>query len=464
MSSYRKAEAMEKNIIDTLERYHMLSPGDTVIAGFSGGADSMTLLYVLKKYEKRLGIKLVAAHVNHCLRGEEALRDERFCIETAEKLSVPIEVLRADVPKMAAESHKSFEECGREVRYGFFEETGRKYAGEGNYRVATAHNANDCAETFLFNLSRGTGLKGLTGIPPIRENVIRPLIRTERNDIESYCGEMGIEYVTDSTNSDTAYTRNRVRHLILPELEALNSGALKNMIRCMELLESDEKALENEAEKLYRESFISEDTFGTEPLKQSDKAVSSRTVHRIIKDFTGESPEAVHIDKILEFLSTGGTLQVPSGAYVSVGDGLMKLEKEKKKTEETESFSFPLSEKLSLPGCIFSFKITGRTENPTNLLENCLDYDKINSNFKVRNRRPGDRFRPPGRRVTKSFKTICGEHGIEPEKRSSLVILEDASGEIAWIENIGPSEKYKPGKGTEKLMVICIDRKESQNE
>ena len=165
----------------------------------------------------------------------------------------------------------------------------------------------------------------------------------------------------------------------------------------------------------------------------------------------------------MEYLETDGVLQVPTGAYVEVKNDQLSLYMERKK-EKIRPFSFDLLDNLSLPGCEFSLKKIKAMENTGIQLENCLDYDKINSNFKVRNRRPGDRFRPPKRGVTKPFKVICSEYGIEPERRSSLVILEDESGEIAWIEDIGPSEKYKADKGTENLLAIFINRKESPND
>ena len=221
-------EEMEHKVRRTIEEYHMLSPGDRVIAAVSGGADSVCLLALLCAWREPRGISIRALHVHHGLRGAEADRDECFVRALAEQLGLPCAVSRIDAAALALRDHISVEEAGRTARYAFFAQT----AGEGG-RIATAHTLDDSIETVLMNLVRGTGLRGLCGIPRIRGNIVRPLLDCTRAEVEDYLGALGQPYCTDSTNLTDDYTRNRIRHDILPRLCALNPnfpGAMARML------------------------------------------------------------------------------------------------------------------------------------------------------------------------------------------------------------------------------------------
>lgn len=198
--------------LSAVEKYNMLSPGAAVIAAVSGGADSMAMLLFLMKISERYSLSLTVAHVNHGLRGEEARRDEEYVRSFCEKNSLRFEVLHADVAALAKQSGETCEECGRRVRYEFFESIDK------NAKIATAHTASDNAETMLFNLARGSSLKGLCGIPPVRGNIIRPLIFCTREDIEVFCRENSLDFVTDSTNLTLDYSRNKIRHIAVLSL------------------------------------------------------------------------------------------------------------------------------------------------------------------------------------------------------------------------------------------------------
>ena len=208
--------------LSAVEKYNMLSPGAAVIAAVSGGADSMAMLLFLMKISERYSLSLTVAHVNHGLRGEEARRDEEYVRSFCEKNSLRFEVLHADVATLAKQSGETCEECGRRVRYEFFESIDK------NAKIATAHTASDNAETMLFNLARGSSLKGLCGIPPVRGNIIRPLIFCTREDIEVFCRENSLDFVTDSTNLTLDYSRNKIRHIAVPALKEINSAFEEN--------------------------------------------------------------------------------------------------------------------------------------------------------------------------------------------------------------------------------------------
>lgn len=202
-------------ILNTIREKRLIKGGETVIVGFSGGADSVCLLLALKKMESLLKIKLKAVHVNHCLRGDEALRDEEFCKRLCIDKEIDFEAVKADVRGYAEENRLSLEEAGRILRYGILFDR----CPESGL-IATAHHADDMAETVLLNILRGSGLRGLAGIVYKRDNIIRPLLDMDKDDILEYAESNGIDYVTDSTNFENEYTRNKLRNEILPMLKS----------------------------------------------------------------------------------------------------------------------------------------------------------------------------------------------------------------------------------------------------
>ena len=219
---------LEEKALDALQKYSLLQPGDRIAVGVSGGADSVALLRFLAQYRAQYRWEITVCHVNHGLRGAEADRDEQFVRALAERLGLPCLVHRCDAAALAAAQHCSVEEAGRRARYSFFAEA----AGESG-RIATAHTLQDSIETVLLNMIRGTGLHGLCGIPRIRGNIIRPLLDCTRAEVEQYLATLGQPYCTDSTNRADDYTRNAVRHRILPQMRALNPNFDAAMARIM---------------------------------------------------------------------------------------------------------------------------------------------------------------------------------------------------------------------------------------
>ncbi|MDR0914247.1 MAG: tRNA lysidine(34) synthetase TilS [Oscillospiraceae bacterium] len=216
---------MINKVKTTIEKNSLLKKGDTIIVALSGGADSVCLLDVLLKLKDELDLKICAAHVNHCLRGEESDGDENFVRSLCSSLDLELFVKKVDVKALAEEEKIGLELCGRNVRYAFFEELAIAH----NAKIATAHNANDNTETCLFNLVRGSGLKGVCGIPLQRGCFVRPLLAVTRAEIENHCIQNNLEFVTDSTNLQNDYTRNKIRNTVLPLLREFNPN-LENTI------------------------------------------------------------------------------------------------------------------------------------------------------------------------------------------------------------------------------------------
>ena len=198
---------MENKLLKAIKEYSLIEDGDKIIVALSGGADSTALLCSLMSIRESLSLTIYVCHINHLLRGDESFRDENFVRELCEKLGVELFVLQCDINKLASERNLGSEECGRQVRYDFL----NKNATRLGAKIATAHTSTDSMETILMNISRGSGIKGARGIPPKRDNIIRPLILASRADTEEYCKAHNIPYVNDSTNSERLYTRNKVR-------------------------------------------------------------------------------------------------------------------------------------------------------------------------------------------------------------------------------------------------------------
>lgn len=252
--------------------------GGTVIAALSGGADSAALVYALYELRDELGIRLCACHVNHCLRGEESDRDEMFVRGICKSLDIPLYVRRADIMSLKA-PHESVEECARRVRYGFFDELTELY----DAAIATAHTASDNAETVLINLLRGTALKGLCGIPPIRGNIFRPLLGCSRSDTEEYCRLVGVGYVHDSTNDSDEFLRNSIRHKVIPELKRANPSFETAVARMCESVSADNIFLDKRAAAAKADCAV-DGGYDVRKLAMLDDSILRRVVADIMRE------------------------------------------------------------------------------------------------------------------------------------------------------------------------------------
>ena len=465
-------------VLRTMERYEMVPEDAAVLCGFSGGADSVTLLSVLSELSRGMGdvppFSLYACHVNHGIRGEEADRDEAFCRAFCEARDIPCFFLTTDVPALAKKQGVSEETAGRTVRYAFFYERAYQILKEDpdvtSVRIATAHTASDNAETVLFHLARGTGLSGLAGIPPVRDEIIRPLIECDREDIEAWCREKDLSFMKDSTNTDTSYARNRIRYEVLPVLKELNGAAVANMARTTETLRRDIDFFENQVARLLEAASIEPDTFDGSVLKTAEDAVLVRALSKALSAFAGVQAEQRHIEEVLSWLRGGEKfkqMQIPGGAFVTLTGDRLRLHWPKVPEElpvlEFVEYSSNEREQIFVTKSSPEVAVRLTKLDPANtdfralVLENCLDYDKIESNFMLRARQPKDTFCPPGRGVHKKLKTLYQEAGIPPEERNANVLLEH-DGDIAWLEGFGAADGYTVTRPTKTILYVEVER------
>lgn len=424
----------------TLEKYKMLPESATVVAAVSGGSDSMAMLNILNSLKDEYGFDLISAHVNHGLRGETADRDELFVKEKCEAMGVELHVLKADVAAKAKENGIGFEECGRQVRYEFFNSLGE------NVIIATAHNLSDRAETFLFNFTRGSSLRGLCSIPAVRDNIIRPLIDCTKDEINEYCAENSIEYVTDETNSDVLYSRNRIRHNVVSQLCEINPSFEKCASRCIDSLNEDEAFLNSLAKQLvFRAEKDGE--YSVKILADSALPVMKRALIMIAEKNTGITPEYRSLESIISILRENGSVQINGGAIVRVRKGILDFPCEGVGTDC-----------VSIKTEIVNIKEINNLQNVSKQdLEYFLDYDKIHGRMFVRSRQPGDKISLAARGCTKSLKKLFNELAVAPEKRDSIAVVADDNG-LLILEGIGVDKHAAVTKETERVIIVRIKR------
>lgn len=441
---------------ETITRRCMIQKGDTVTAGLSGGADSVCLVTVLHGLSHEMGFTLRAVHVNHCLRGEESDRDQHFCEELCKRLDIPLEVCRVDVTGFARESGRSTEEAARILRYGAFD----KVSCGG--KTATAHNKNDNAETVLFNIVRGTGLKGLGGIPYVRGNIIRPLLDVSRSEIEEYLAQMGQGFVTDSTNLTEDYSRNKLRRRIIPQLEEINADVTDALCRLSLSAEEDE-------------IFLSQLTDDIDPQRLCGYAPSLRK--RYIRRLLSENNIPVSRDRIEEIdaavISGRKTRFDLSRDIFAVTDGKSVVIRKMSRAENFRTnVVFSSDKEIIVPE--YDKKVI--IERPSNdifqkqgivkekLTNGLVNYDKIQGVVILRNKQDGDSIRLARRDHTTKLKKLYNSLKLTDEERQSALVMEDDEG-IFWSEYGGASDRVSPDKNetSENLYIISVRRKINDN-
>lgn len=416
-----------------------------VLLGLSGGADSRALLHLLAEHCRRCGAPLYIAHVNHGIRGDEAIRDRDFCVALAEQYSLPCFILDADVPALAREHGRGLEEEARVVRYEFFAEIMEKNSIP---ILATAHNSDDRLETLIFNLVRGSGLRGAASIPQVRKIdkgfVTRPLLDAAKSDIIRYCNENSLEFVTDSTNSDTDVSRNLIRHKIVPILEELNGSVRENAARfCASARESGE-LIEELAEGHILEN-LDGGVFNTKKFKNLSSAYRRAVLAVLCRRFIGNSVEEVHISALDDLIcrtESRGFLSLPRRMRAVVEGEALSFTTDPRGVEESaEDFKIPVSigENKFPDGIIIVGDPTG-VDSADTITIDASYADRL----VLRNYREGDRILLRG--LHRQVRKLMSEKKIPLAERRRLPILTDGEN-ILWIPTLAAADKVRSMQG-----------------
>lgn len=453
---------LEQKALCALRQYSLFSQGDRIAVGVSGGADSVALLRFLAALRPQFGWDLVVCHIHHGLRGAEADRDECFVRALAEQLGLPCAVSRIDAAALALRDHISVEEAGRTARYAFFAQT----AGEGG-RIATAHTLDDSIETVLMNLVRGTGLRGLCGIPRIRGNIVRPLLDCTRAEVEDYLGALEQPYCTDSTNLTDDYTRNRIRHDILPRLCALNPNFPGAMARMLPRLAAQQALTDCLAAQSAQQLHAACGGLSRQGLSALPEPVCDRLLLRLLEQ--NRLPvSAAAVERMTETLRTGGKLDLAARSwfFVAQGDlaaviyappgGIPPVPVPLPQEETPVILPFSPQKSLKLTLCN---KIVANTSEKFNisLLKYAIDCDRIKGYSFMRTRRPGDTFIIGKKQL--SLGEAWAAAGIPALLRPALMVLADEQG-VLWAEGIGSSSRAAVTENTKQYVIIeCQEEK-----
>lgn len=499
-----------------IESNRMLNKKEKVVLGVSGGADSVCLFFVLLALRDTYELELHVVHVNHMIRGEEADADQSYVEKLCKENNVPFHYVKEDVKRFAKEQHLSEEEAGRNIRYHTFEQVRAEYNCDV---IAVAHNSNDCAETMLFQLVRGSGLTGLTGIPPMRDRIIRPLLCVTRAEIEQFLADKGIPYQTDATNLETEYTRNKIRLHVLPYIEEnINSKAISHIVKSAQMLKEVEDFIEKQTDICYNR-FVQANNemyfFDREEFLKEDIVIQKMVVRKILRNLSGQLKdiESIHIEDICNLATkgVGKKIDLPYSivAYndyknliltksmgTNSGSDLTKrkevyplIEQSFEKSldfadKQSDVFELPSGEKLgyvvytlnqnekqnfwdtnqnevpdfAIKACqntVFFKEYKKSMINIRNGYTKCFDYDKIKNAVQLRTRREGDYMQIGANSGTKKIKSIFIDKKIPQGDRNLIPLLADGN-HIMWILGSRISEAYKINESTKTILIVYL--------
>jgi len=436
-----------------------VAPGDRVLVAVSGGVDSLALLYLLAQFSKELGYELFVAHVNHLSRGEDSDEDARFVEKVADKLSLPVFVGRVDVSSLKS----SFQESARILRYQFLEETLMSVKGN---KIATGHTSDDQVETILMNLFRGTGLKGLAGIPQKRGNVIRPLLRCTRSELEQFLHDRNLVYRTDHSNHEKKYLRNKIRHDVIPFLKTFDAAIPGNLLGLAEIARQEDDWISEKTRELFSKLVTTEDLcFEICQFQQQPQAMKMRLVREAFYRLKGglRGITALHVRQVLDLFAharAGSWLKFPGNVKVSCGYEAIRFSLYEKGSPEIKKEPI----RLTVPG------VTDLTEGGvqlhTQIVEPSVvvvsvdtkqayfDFEKTGEFIQARFFQPGDFFVPLGMRGRKKLKSYFIDRKIPREKRPFIPILTNADDDIIWIYGERISDPFRITEKTKKVLFI----------
>lgn len=468
---------LTERVRDWIRKYDMIQTEDLIVVGLSGGGDSVCLLCVLRELAGELGFSLAAFHVHHGIRGREADRDAAFCLELCEKMGIYCQVAYVDVPAAAARRKQSLEEAARQERYRELENFRRQM---GAQKIAVAHHRDDNAETVLWNLFRGSGLKGLAGMEPVNGYVIRPLLAAGREEIIGYLKERGIDWCLDETNESDDYTRNRIRHHLLSYAgQEINSQAARHVCAAAAVAAQADKYLRGQAAKWLAEHSERENEsliLDLKALRPEEEILQSYVIREAVCLCGGLTDvTTVHVNAVRSLMAdaqgAGAVRQVslPGGLKVRRSYDILSFDPERGRAE-LEGPASDLTEEIidlsdgmetvrrvelgtsALELQVISYDKTQKI--PSNRYTKWMDYDKIERTLAFRTRRPGDFFLlPDGHR--KTVKSYMIDEKIPVAARDGILLAAQGS-HVLWIVGYRLCESVKVTADTKKILQIHV--------
>ena len=464
---------MLQKVTDFILEQRMISTGDKVIVGLSGGADSVALLHILKELRDCFDLELYAAHVNHGLRGQDANEDAAFAEDLCRNWGIPFFLKNADIPQMSRKMHMTEEEAGRKVRYDFFHEVMHKVKGN---KIATAHHKNDQAETILHNIIRGTGTQGLSGIKPIRDGyIIRPLLIVSRQEIKDYIRHHSLAYREDATNADSTYTRNRIRNCLIPILARdFNPDIVERLFTMGNIIREDDEFISCCCKKVYEELCKAEAgqiTVQLDKFNALNTAIKKRLVRMAVSDLKGDLDGIGHnhvnaVVSLADRARTGTKTVLPASrndcSAVEAEVSYDKLIFRKNNNDQTAIF---FDKPLPIPGQVhveeLGLTVTAEKwdrKKGLHFSSQCIyiDEDAVKGSLRLRQRINGDRFRPLGMNGSKKLKDYFIDLKVPRGERDKVPLLVDEKN-IIWVVGFQISQDYRITVSTKNILKISVE-------
>ena len=450
---------MKKTILETIKKHALFNPGDTVIVGLSGGADSVALLHMLLKLQAPLALgKIYAVHVNHGLRGESAAADEVFCQRLCRGLGVELRVFHANVRKLAADSSIGIEEAGRKARYQYFNQMAEEVAGA---KIALGHNSCDVAETVLMNLCRGAGLRGLGGIPIQNGNVVRPMLHVSRAEINAYIKEESLPHITDASNFSPEFTRNRVRNMVIPSLEEnINPQAGAIIARSAPLLKEDDDFISQAAEVAFKNSVTKKDNsyvIDLQTFEPLHMAVKRRVMRQVIQQASGLTSDVYssHIQSMLDLIGsqTGRGINLPnSTAHREYSQIIVSPKMQTHKKSPGYSYEITPDKPIFIAEINKTFVLMSSPPNQKNPPDpnfpilhctKATECDIVKERLFLRTKAAGDRIVLEG--FTKKLQDYFVDAKIPRDKRDLIPLLATDSRVLCIVDKLGRAKNPTNG-------------------
>jgi len=450
---------MLNKVKNFIKEYRLISPGDLVILGVSGGPDSMALLHIMDRFKSEMGFRLSVAHLNHGLR-DEAEADEKFVKEYCQNRDIPFYFQRVNIKKLASQGKKSLEEAGRDYRYKYFRELIHDIGAD---RIATAHHQDDIAETVLLHLLRGSGIKGLRGIMPVKGRLIRPLLCVSKREIKTYLENMNVDYCLDKSNYDSTYLRNRVRHKLIPYLqEDFNPRIVESLNQLADIAREENEAMEEKTRLLWEKVVIRAEeeliVLNKHILHDLHPAYQRRLILKALGDLKGESgwnmQDVQNIRTLAKKEGSSKRLHLKKGIFVNIAYGELVFSCDPP-GKVSFNYKVPIPGRITVPeiGETFVFKVLNKNQFEPEADDINLDYDKLDKDIFLRSRQAGDIFRPPGLNGRKKIKDFFIDIKLPMTERDRVPLL--ASGnEVYVVFGLRISQLAAAGPKTERFLII----------
>jgi len=453
----------EQKALKFIDEYHLLEKGDKVLVALSGGADSVFLLSFLLKFKNRFKIDLAAFHLNHKLRGRTAAEDEKFCLDFCRKSKVKIIHVSKDVRAYAKKLKVSLEEAGREARYSELNKAAKKI---GCTKIATAHNLSDNVETILLNFFKGAGIKGLSGIPVRRDNIIRPLLRLSSNEIRNYLRKDKIPFRIDESNLDSDYERNFLRNEIIPKLKKkLNPRLEEKVSNTSNIISGINSSIEKQLAKISSETVKidgNELQINSRTISKLDNSLLSVFLKSVIEDNFKIELSSENIFALVELVSSqaGNEVHLKENIIASKERNELVITRKSSTKSEKAVLRIKAGQSVRVYGKVVSIiKIKGKMFKftPNKSIE-FISADGLSNVFEIRKWKDGDKFQPIGMKGTKKISDFLSDEKIASVRKKDQPVLTN-SGKIVWVIGLRIDEKYKVTPQTKKILKLTLTEK-----